>query len=264
MRAMLQRLVTAFIILALMPSLALGCSGTGGGESWARIREEGILRVGLDPTYPPFESVEGTNVQGMDVDLALAVANELGLETHFVYFGYDGLYDALATGQVDVLASALVVQDDKMRDFAYSEPYYNAGQILLVRSGNPEIADVEDLAGQTVAVELGAEGHVVATELQRRLDQLEIAPHETSAMAMTSVANGEAAAALVDSISGRLFLKEEGGLEIAGDPVTVEPFAMVVRKEDGRLLQELNAALMKLEERNELARIERQWLGGGE
>ena len=68
--------------------------------SWERIEQSGVVRVGLDPTYPPFEVTEGSGVAGLDVDLADAVARELGLTTEFVYFGYDGLYDALATEQV--------------------------------------------------------------------------------------------------------------------------------------------------------------------
>src|SRR5210317_512895 len=86
-----------FLSVALMSLwLALSsCQAQSG--SWERIKQSGVLRVGLDPTYPPFEVSDGDGAVGLDIDLANALASELGLNSEFIYFGYDGLYDALAT-----------------------------------------------------------------------------------------------------------------------------------------------------------------------
>ncbi len=130
------------------------------------------MRIGLDPTYPPFEVADDSGVSGLDVDLAYALADELGLQVEFVYFGYDGLYDALATKQVDVLLSALVIMPERRRDFDYSEPYFNAGEILIVPSAEEEIDEMGDLNGRRLAVELGAQGHVEATQWAKRLEDL--------------------------------------------------------------------------------------------
>ena len=77
------------------------------------------MRVGIDPTYPPFALADDAGLRGIDVDFAQALAEELGLEAQFTYFGYDGLYDALTTGQVDVLISALVILPEKTKHIAY-------------------------------------------------------------------------------------------------------------------------------------------------
>src|SRR5262245_44631595 len=93
------------LLVSLSPCLFVFLGGCQGREAqrWEQIQENGVLRVGLDPTYPPFETADDGELRGLDVDLARALAAELGLEVQFVYFGYDGLYDALLSNQVDVL-----------------------------------------------------------------------------------------------------------------------------------------------------------------
>ncbi|MCB9418766.1 MAG: amino acid ABC transporter substrate-binding protein [Ardenticatenaceae bacterium] len=229
--------------------------------TWKRIEQTGVLRVGLDPTYPPFEVVDDSGLQGLDVDLAQAIAADLGLEAEFVYFGYDGLYDALATEQVDVLASALVIAPERMRDFAYTEPYFNAGEILIVPQSETEIAGMKDLNGRTLAVELGALGHVEANTWAKRLSNLTILPLGSAADAVTAVAQNQAGAALVDAISGQLALQEQPSLKRLPDPVTVEPFALVVRIDDESLLEKLNESLENLSKSGQLQNIIDKWLG---
>lgn len=245
--------IAQWLLLLLPFALFMSCSSRP--ETWQRIQDTGVLRVGLDPTFPPFEMADGGELQGIDVALARALAAQLEHDVDFVYFGYDGLYDALATQQVDVLISALVIRPDQLRDFAYSDPYFNAGQVLVVAQNRNEITQMEDLSGRTLAVELGAQGHVTATEWQRRLPGLSIEPRQTPQDALDAVAGDDADAALVDAISARLYLAHHDELQLLDPPVTVEPFAMVVRKEDERLLQELNTVLATLDENGQLEAI---------
>lgn len=249
--------LTAVLILTTL--LLTGCQTAD--NSWERVQTAGVLRVGLDPTYPPFEVDDGSGVYGLDVDLAKAIADDLGLEVQFVYFGYDGLYDALATDQVDVLISALVIIPERTRDFSYSEPYFNAGEILIVPADNETITSMADLGGQTLAVELGSLGHVEATEWAKRVADLEILTFATAVEAMTAVQQGEAHAALTDAISGRLFLRDHDGLKRLPQSVTVEPFALVVRSKDRQLLTMLNQSLATLQQSGQLDQIETEWLG---
>lgn len=248
------------ILLVVAVALLVGCSDKD--DAWPRIEREGVLRVGLDPTFPPFEVTADPGVEGLDVDLARALASELGLEVKFVYFGYDGLYDALATEQVDVLISALVIVPERMRDFAYSEPYFNAGEILVAPADSP-IEDMAGLDGKRLAVELGAQGHVQATQWAKRLPNLAVLPYPSADEALDAAAAGEADAALVDGVSGRLYLQGrlDSTLARAREPVTVEPYAMVVRIEDEVLLARLDEALSSLTAAGELDSLVANWLG---
>ena len=252
-------LVLAFLILATS-----GCRANSG--TWERIEQDGVLRIGLDPTYPPFEVANESGVAGLDVDLANGLAGELGLGSEFVYFGYDGLYDALATEQVDVLISALVIVPGRRRDFAYSEPYFNAGEILIIPAQSDDISGMADLNGRLLAVELGAQGHVEGTQWAKKLVDLTIQPYGSAEEALMAVSSGQADAALVDNISGRLYLAEQPAeqipLKLVSPPVTVEPYALVVRIEDEMLLEKINEALDSLTSSGQLDLIIQRWLGG--
>ncbi|MCP5095661.1 MAG: transporter substrate-binding domain-containing protein, partial [Chloroflexi bacterium] len=136
----------------------------------------------------------------------------------------------------------------------------NAGELLIVQDGDTDIEEMSDLNGRSLSVELGAQGHVEATIWERRLDNLTIHPFNTPDEALTAVLNQITDAALIDAISARLFLAQNPTLIALPDPVTVEPFVIAVRVEDGRLLEKLNTSLQHLQESGELDQILATWL----
>jgi ABC-type amino acid transport substrate-binding protein len=247
------------IIVILGAMILAGCRPDD--DTWKRIEGDGIFRVGLDPTFPPFEHDDGRVLSGLDVDLAGALAADLGLQVEFTYFGYDGLYDALAAKKVDVLISALVVIPERMRDFAYSDSYFNAGDILILPASAIGIETMDDLSGRSLAVELGARGHVEATTWARRLSDLTIQPYNSSDEALAAVVEREADAALIDAVSGRLYLMAHADLKRSAEPVTVEPYALVVRSDDETLLSKLDESLARLRRGGRLDQIIGRWLG---
>ena len=248
-----------WLLLLILPTLLLGCSRQD--DTWQRVQETGTLKVGLDPTFPPFELFTGEELVGIDADLALALGNDLGVDIEFVHFGYDGLYDALLTKQADVLISALVIMPERTKDFAYSEPYFNAGEILIVAENEAEIDEMANLNGRSLSVEIGSQAHVLAAEWERKLPNLTILPFNTPDDAITAVLDQTADAVLIDHISGRLFLKDHSGLKRVQEPITVEPYAIVVRAEDAQLLKQINNSLQRLQSSGTLDEITVEWLG---
>lgn len=233
--------------MILLTALITGCAENR--DSWEQIRESGVLRVGVDPTFPPFALAEGEEVSGIDIDLADALGEELGLKIQFSYFGYDGLYDALTTKQVDALISALVIVPERTKEIAYSTPYFDAGQVLVITAKDYD-KSMTDMNGHSVAVELGALGHVMATEWESRLNDLAVQAYSSADEAMAAVASGKADAALVDNISALLFIHnpetQKSGLMISNNPVASEPFSIALRIDDQNLLKEINKGLERL------------------
>lgn len=229
--------------------LLIACSRS---NTWQRIQQSDTLRIGLDPTYPPFENADSGELVGIDVDLAKAIATDLALTPQFDYIGYDGLYDALLTERVDVLISALVVDEMRSADFAFSDPYFNAGQVLLAPTDSP-IQALSDLTHHTVAVELGAMGHVAAIEQQKQLDNLQILTVQTPDEVIAAMVSGSADAAIIDNITAQLARSPH--IKMVDPAVTVEPFAFVVRAKDQALLNQLNTTLKILENAGELQQI---------
>ena len=246
----------AFLLLSCM--LLLSCSNRS--QTLDRIQADGVMRVGLDPTFPPFENGDG-GLHGIDVDLARAIGREMGVEIEFVLFGYDGLYDALLIDRCDILISALIIDDTKTKEFAYSDPYFNAGQFIVTHESNRSINRLTDLEGQKVAVETGSAGHVEAISAQNRVRNLTILTYPTPDDAMWPVLQQELPAALIDQVNARLYIQTHPSLSLVEEPLTVEPYAVVTRKDDDSLLNEINLVLENLQSTGEIDQIIGQWIG---
>lgn len=247
-------------LLICVAVILLAACQSGEEDAWDAILASGKIRVGLDPTFPPFENGDTGDLHGIDVDLAREIGQQLGLEVEFIYHGYDGLYDALQTGQVDLLVSALVIDPQKTKLFAYSEPYFNAGQFLVIHPDRAGSIDIDQLQDKTLAVEIGSEGHVQLIEAQRVTSGLDIKPLPTPNDALWVVLQQEVDGAIVDQITARLYKQQFPDLLILPEPITVEPFAIVTRTEDEQLLEAVDDAILSLESSGQLDEIVGNWL----
>jgi ABC-type amino acid transport substrate-binding protein len=229
----------------------------------ARIRESGVWRVGMDPSFPPFESIDPSTGRpvGLDVDLVHAVAGRWGVRAEIVSLGFDELVDAVAARRVDSAVSALPVFEWRTQEVSFSAPYIEAGVVLAVPPGST-IGGPEDLAGRRVAAEWGSEGDAQARELQRRLEgRLELVLRESAVAAMEAVAGSQADAAVTDAVSLALFNKDGGDLVAVGQPLRSDPYVVVVPKGAPLLLADLNQALAAMEADGTLAALRAKWLG---
>lgn len=259
---MSNRSVNRFVLFVVycLSSIFLVTCGTS-THALDRVLDTGVLRIGMDASFPPFEYVDGEgNLVGFDVGLAREVAARLGVEARFIAnLSYDGLYDALTAERVDAVISALYVDPSRTDAFAYSTPYFDAGQVLVMPGGAGGIGGVSDLARRTLAVEFGSEGDVVARTWSRRLVGLKVLPCQSADEALAMVAAGGADAALVDRLSALAGVGGGSGLLIVGQPVTNEPYAVAVRREERGLLRAINRALAELEADGTLARLRERW-----
>jgi polar amino acid transport system substrate-binding protein len=229
----------------------------------ARIRESGVWRVAMDPSFPPFESIDPSTGQpvGLDVDLVNAIAARWGVRAQIVSLGFDELVDAVAARRVDSAVSALPVFDWRTREVGFSSPYIDAGIVLAVPRGSP-VRGPEDVAGGRVAAEWGSEGDAQARELQRRLEgKLELVLRESADAAMEAAAGGEADAAVTDAISLALFNRGGGDLVAVGEPLRSDPYVVVVPAGSPLLLADVNRVLAAMESDGTLAALRAKWLG---
>lgn len=258
-------ILLGFILLVAAGLLAwylLGGRGEKVDETWARIEEIGVLRVGLDPSYPPFEDMDEDSGQifGYDVDLAWEIGRRLGVEVEFVLAGFDGLYDALQMGKFEAIISAIPYDPRLTEDVRYTVSYFNAGQVLVVRENESEISNVDGLAAKRLAVELGSSGDLEARRLEKYLDDLSLQPLPTPLDALWALKNGEVDAALVDSISTYRFIKHEGGVRIVGEPVVDESYVVAVRHKSTTLWKVLNSVILEMREDGTLEALRDKWL----
>jgi ABC-type amino acid transport substrate-binding protein len=229
----------------------------------ARIRGSGIWRVAMDPSFPPFESLDSATGRpiGLDVDLVNAIAARWGVRAEIVGVGFDELVDAVAARRVDSAVSALPVFEWRTQEVSFSAPYIQAG-IVLAAPRDTTVRNPEDLAGKRIAAEWGSEGDAQARELQKRLGgELELVLRESADAAMGAVAQGEADAVATDAISLALFNRSGGNLVIVGAPLRSDPYVVVIPAGSPLLLADLNRTLEGMENDGTLATIRAKWLG---
>lgn len=251
----------SIVALAALAGVLWTRRGQPDPDAWEHIQATGVLRVGMDASYPPFEWVDEAGAfHGYDVALARELAARWGVQVEFVNIHFDGLYDALYTERVDLLLSALPYDQMLTRDVRYSEPYFAAGQVLMVPQSDTDTASVDALRGASVAVELGAAAHQLARSLDRdRALGWEVVPYRELEEAAYAVASGEAAALLCDRVSAVALLPVHP-LRIAGEPLTDEPFVIAVRPDSPQLLRQVNEALAQFAADGTLERLAQEWL----
>ncbi len=251
----------ALLLLALLLTL-WRTVGQPRDRVWERILETGVWRVAMDPSFPPFEDLD-TDGQpvGFDVDLARAIAARWGVQANIESIGFDSLMDAVWANRVDTALSALPYQPQFSQDVAFSRSYFEAGLMLVAAASRSDLNTLDDLAGQRVAVEWGSEGDLQARALSRRLPDVVVLPQETAQAALQAVADGKAEAALVDRVSALQF-SAISDLRIADEPVTSDPYVIVMPRQAPILQQHMDEALRAFQDDGTLAQLEARWFAG--
>ncbi len=232
-------------------------------ETWTRIQTERVLRIGIDPSSPPFIVDDGTGkLSGFDVALANELAKTWGVNVQYVYTGYDGLYDALNAKQFDLILSALPYNPTKTQDVFFSHAYFNGGPVLLVRGDDTTTRGLENLQGKTIAVELGSNGDAAARKWQKRY-ALNLKQFNTAHEALRALQRGETNAAIVDPITFIDFQRAEADTGVlnwrsVGKPLADENYIIAVRRDSATLLKEINTVLDALRREGKLEEMQKE------
>ena len=254
------------ILLLAVVGLGLLMGGRADDGTLERVQATDELRVGLDASFPPFESLDADgNIVGIDADLAQAIAAALGAEPVFVNVGFDGLYDALWAGRVDVVISGLPYDPRRTQDVNYSQPYFNAGQVLVVRADDVAFISSSGipmpglLSGRIVAVEWGSLADMEARRLRETAEGLETLPQPTAQGALNALVAGEADAAIADAVSAYQFIGESDERVRIAEVLTDEPYVIATRVKSRRLAGAIDDALAELRESGALDELMDGW-----
>jgi len=230
-------------------------------DALTRIQQAEMLRVAMDPSLEPFEFVDGSgHPTGFDVDLAKQIGARMNVDVQFVTTSYDGLYDALTVGRADIIISALYPDPSRSQAFAFSPPYFQAGEMLIVRD-NSEIQGVMDLAGLEVMVIYGTEAHMIAQNWQQTIDPPPVLlPGDAAATVLGVLAAGYADAVLVDNISAQVHLRDIQGLRVLGSPVNDNPYVIAARAQDRDLIQAIGNIITEMHTDGTLDALLERWL----
>ncbi len=235
-------------------------------ETWVRIVETGAWRVGIDPSFPPFESDDAKgNLSGLDIALANEIAREWSsanatpVHVEYVYSGFDGLYDALKAKQFDAIISALPYDPKKTEDAAFSHAYFDGGPHIIVRASDATTKTYYDLMGKSIGVELGSTGDAFARRWQRRL-KFDLRTFNTPADALRALRVGQVDAVFTDLVAFNDFFRADGGVKQVGAPLVSELVVIAVRKDAPTLLAHINAVIDAMKRDGRMEKLYAEWL----
>lgn len=214
--------------------------------------EDGTLDVGSDIAYAPIEFFEGDTPAGLDIDLAKAIADVLGVGVEFHNTGFDAIIPSLLGNRFDVIMSAMTVTDERKQQIDFVE-YASVGVGIVVAKGNPEgIETVEDLCGRTVAVQEGTiQVEILVAQDQACRDAgqpgIEILRFGTDPEAVDQVKAGRAVAVLNDFPVAFVAAQENPDtLEVLDTQIDPAPYGIGLRKESTALKKAIEQALDQL------------------
>ena len=222
----------------------------GGDVSGVPELEDGVLNVGSDIAYAPFEFFEEgtTTPDGLDIDLAEALAAELGVEVEFLNTGFDGIIPSLEVEDFDVLISAMTITDERSEviDFV---PYITVGTGIVVPAGNPDgITGIADLCGKTVAVQVGTiQLDILEAQNDSCDEDIDIVVFDTNPAAVEDLRTGGSDANFSDfPVAAEDAAQSDGALEVVDTQIDPEPYGLGVRKTSTELKTALSDALQAI------------------
>jgi polar amino acid transport system substrate-binding protein len=214
--------------------------------------------VATDATWPPFESVneQTKNIEGMDIDIFNAIAAKENLNVEFKNVAWDPLLAGMAQGMYDAAISSITITEDRKKDMLFSDPYFAAGQLVVVRNNNTTITGKDTLKG-TVAVQLGTTGDIEVKKIQAATSK----PYDDIGLAFQDLMNGQVDAVVCDNPVALLYVgKNADKLKTAGSVFTDENYGIAVAKSKTDLLTKINAGLKAIKGEGVIDQAAKKWL----
>jgi ABC-type amino acid transport substrate-binding protein len=270
-------------LLALVLGLVLaGCGddeeeGGGGGASSEQtpaaevqefepgtplgdIQEKGEIVIGVKYDVPPFgfNNPETNEVEGFDVDLGKAVAERLGVEPKFIEAISDNRIPFLQDGTADLILSTMTINEERVGQIDFSDPYFIAKGRILVKEDNTEITGVDSLAGKSVCTALGS---TYEATLKEQAPDAKLKLVDSYSECLESIQNGSVDAVSTDDVILTGMIIQDDSLKMVGDELTQEPYGAGIKKGNTELVDFVNETFDELNSSGRYDELFQKWVG---
>ena len=232
--------IIALVLALVMIAACLTACGGAKGASLKNVQKAGKLLVATSPDFPPFESLEGGEVVGIEPDIMKLICDKLGVELEVVQMDFDSVLIGIQAAKYDCAASGITVTPDREKNMLFTDPYYNAAQVIVVAEGSP-ITGKADLAGKVASVQTGT-----TAESGCQDEGIDVQAFAANADAKTALTTGKVDAWVVDNLTAIQMVEEGDGLVILDEKMTEEPYAFAFAMGSEDLVAAINEALNEL------------------
>ena len=211
--------------------------------------EDGKLHMSTNAAFPPYEMIKDDGTfEGIDVEVAQAIADKLGLELVVDDMGFDAALLAAQNGQSDMVMAGVTVTEERQKVMDFSDSYATGVQVVIVKEDSP-IATVDDLSNaEMIGCQKATTGYIYCSDTVENggYGEDHVTAYDTGATAVMALVNGQVDAVVIDSAPAEEFVKANPGLKILDTEFAVEDYAIGVAKGNTALLDAINGAMAEL------------------
>jgi polar amino acid transport system substrate-binding protein len=219
------------------------------------------LRAGVDATFAPhaMPNLSG-GVEGFNIDLGNGIARRLGRKLEIDATQFSGLVPGLQSGTYDFLMAPVTVNKERAESLLFTEGYINTDFQFAVKRETPDIKDMADLKGKTIAVNKGSTYDLWARDNSEKYGW-NVESYGTTPDALQAIASGRAYAVLLGNTAAAWAVKNNPMLKLSYLYSTGLVFAVPVRKDHGELRNQLELAIECMKNDGEITKISEKWFG---
>ena len=253
-----------YFALLLVLAMVLSLAACGGGDKPASpdtpadvdaaatvfaTVEEGKLHMSTNAEFPPYEmTTDAGGFEGIDVEVADAIAKKLGLELVVDDMGFDAALTAVQTGQSDIAMAGITITDERKEVMDFSDSYATGIQVVIVKEDSP-IQTVDDLANaEMIGCQKATTGYIYCSDSPENggYGEDHVTAFDTGALAVMALVNGQVDAVVIDNEPAKAFVAQNPGLKILDTEFAVEDYAIGFAKGNTALLEAVNTAMAEL------------------
>ncbi len=234
----MKKLLALLLSVIFVAVCFTGCSAQG--KSLQDVKDAGKLVIATSPDFPPFESLEGNEVVGIEVEIMKLICKELGVECEFVQMDFDSVLIGIQSAKYDCGMSGITVTAEREKNMLFTDPYYVAAQVIVVKNDSA-IASKADLEGKKISVQTGT-----TADEGCKAEGYDVEAFQANADAKAALTTGRVDAWVVDNLTAIQMVEEGDGLKILDENMTEEPYAFAFAKGSEDLVAEISTILNKL------------------
>ncbi|CDL84980.1 ABC transporter substrate-binding protein [Xenorhabdus szentirmaii] len=249
-------------VTALLTGLAL-ISGVAKADKLDDIKKAGTVRIAVFDSNPPFGFIDPQTkkLAGYDVDIANAIASDLGVKLELRPTNPANRIPLLSSKKIDLIAANFTVTDERAKQVDFSIPYFATGQKFIARKG--VLTTPDDIAKLRIGADKGT---VQEITLRERYPTAKVISYDDTPLAFAALRNGNVQAITQDDaklvgLLANVPDAQKADFEISPFSITREYQAVAASKGEGRLIDAVNQTLLKLEKDGEAEKIYNRWFG---
>ncbi len=232
-------------ILCMLLAVCMLCCFAGCGA-------DNTLTMGTNAAFPPYEFVDDDgDFAGIDIEIAKAVADKLGMELEIKDMAFESLIPAVENGSVDIVLAGMTVTDERKEAVNFTDTYATGIQVIIVKEDST-IASADDLEGKKIGVQTGTTGDAYCTD---DYGQENVKQFDNGALAVAALVNGQVDCVIIDNEPAKNYVAANKGLKILDTEYVVEDYAAAISKDNDELLEKVNKAMKELKKDGTIDKI---------